>query len=187
MRVEDDADHSAMASPSLIRDPPTYRGRPCPAGYVGHFGRAHFGLSRASLYRLFAPVGGIADYIRSRRLHRAFFDLANSDARSPENQRGRAALAARHRRALLRALQGRLWHHAARGARGRIAWRAARHRWSKQHATISRWMPRDLAPGHGGLNTPSPKSAVAPATASEGDRPAHRAACAPCRPRSGWS
>ena len=43
---------------------------------------AHFGLSRASLYRLFTPVGGIADYIRSRRLHRAFFDLANSEARS---------------------------------------------------------------------------------------------------------
>ncbi|WP_316224845.1 MULTISPECIES: helix-turn-helix domain-containing protein [unclassified Bradyrhizobium] len=39
---------------------------------------AHFGLSRASLYRLFAPLGGIAEYIRSRRLHRAFFDLVGS-------------------------------------------------------------------------------------------------------------
>lgn len=38
----------------------------------------HFGLSRASLYRLFAPIGGIADYIRRRRLHRAFFDLVGS-------------------------------------------------------------------------------------------------------------
>lgn len=37
---------------------------------------SHFGLSRASLYRLFSPLGGVADYIRSRRLHRAFFDLA---------------------------------------------------------------------------------------------------------------
>lgn len=36
-----------------------------------------FGLSRASLYRLFAPHGGITSYIRSRRLHRAFFDLAD--------------------------------------------------------------------------------------------------------------
>ncbi|WP_315763472.1 helix-turn-helix domain-containing protein [Bradyrhizobium sp. SZCCHNS2005] len=38
----------------------------------------HFGLSRTSLYRLFTPLGGIADYIRSRRLHRAFFDLVGS-------------------------------------------------------------------------------------------------------------
>jgi AraC-like DNA-binding protein len=42
----------------------------------------HFGLSRASLYRLFAPLGGIADYIRSRRLHHAFFDLAATGSRS---------------------------------------------------------------------------------------------------------
>lgn len=37
-----------------------------------------FNLSRASLYRLFASHGGVSSYIRSRRLHRAFFDLADS-------------------------------------------------------------------------------------------------------------
>ena len=34
-----------------------------------------FGLSRASLYRLFEPVGGVASYIRTRRLHRAYQEL----------------------------------------------------------------------------------------------------------------
>jgi len=34
-----------------------------------------FGLSRANLYRLFQPLGGVADYIRNRRLDRAFADL----------------------------------------------------------------------------------------------------------------
>ncbi|MDR3437255.1 helix-turn-helix domain-containing protein [Telmatospirillum sp.] len=40
---------------------------------------AQFALSRASLYRLFEPFGGVADYIRNKRLRRAFFEL-----RSPE-------------------------------------------------------------------------------------------------------
>ena len=34
-----------------------------------------FGLSRASLYRLFEPVGGVACYIRTRRLARARKEL----------------------------------------------------------------------------------------------------------------
>lgn len=37
---------------------------------------AHFGMSRATLYRQFTVSGGVAHYIRSRRLHRAFFELA---------------------------------------------------------------------------------------------------------------
>ena len=35
----------------------------------------NFGLSRASLYRLFAPVGGVAGYIRRERLRRVFRDI----------------------------------------------------------------------------------------------------------------
>lgn len=42
---------------------------------------AEFGLSRATLYRLFEPLGGIADYIRTRRLRRAFFALRSPDLR----------------------------------------------------------------------------------------------------------
>lgn len=34
-----------------------------------------FGLSRASLYRLFEPVGGIAGYIRRQRLNRAYQEI----------------------------------------------------------------------------------------------------------------
>jgi AraC-like DNA-binding protein len=36
---------------------------------------ATFGLSRASLYRLFEPVGGVASFIRERRLARAYREL----------------------------------------------------------------------------------------------------------------
>lgn len=34
-----------------------------------------FGLSRSGLYRLFAPLGGVAEHIRRRRLSRAYRDL----------------------------------------------------------------------------------------------------------------
>jgi AraC-like DNA-binding protein len=41
-----------------------------------------FGLSRASLYRLFEPIGGVTDYIRTRRLRAAFDMLANEHQRT---------------------------------------------------------------------------------------------------------
>lgn len=41
-----------------------------------------FALSRASLYRLFEPIGGVTDYIRTRRLRAAFDMLTNADLRT---------------------------------------------------------------------------------------------------------
>jgi AraC-like DNA-binding protein len=38
-----------------------------------------FGLSRASLYRLFEPVGGVATYIRNTRLNRAYQDIVATE------------------------------------------------------------------------------------------------------------
>ncbi|WP_162233701.1 helix-turn-helix domain-containing protein [Sphingomonas sp. Leaf17] len=42
---------------------------------------AAFNISRATLYRIFEPVGGVSDYIRRRRLTGAAIDLAAIDGR----------------------------------------------------------------------------------------------------------
>ena len=39
----------------------------------------NFGLSRASFYRLFAPVGGVAAYIRRERLRHVFRDISAAE------------------------------------------------------------------------------------------------------------
>ncbi|HEY9568748.1 MAG TPA: helix-turn-helix transcriptional regulator, partial [Thalassobaculum sp.] len=39
------------------------------------------GVSRAKLYRMFEPVGGIAQYIRDRRLRRAMLELRDVEFR----------------------------------------------------------------------------------------------------------
>ena len=39
------------------------------------------GMSRAQLYRLFAPVGGISDFIREQRLRRCLADLLSQEHR----------------------------------------------------------------------------------------------------------
>ncbi|MCH8544918.1 MAG: helix-turn-helix domain-containing protein [Alcanivorax sp.] len=57
---------------------------------VGNLGRddmtpshlcQRFGFSRARLYRLFAPLGGVAGYIREARLRRCYDELAQPDVR----------------------------------------------------------------------------------------------------------
>jgi len=43
--------------------------------------RRNFGCSRATLYRYFAPVGGVAQYIRRARLQGVYWQLLSSDER----------------------------------------------------------------------------------------------------------
>jgi AraC-like DNA-binding protein len=76
-----DADRSVTADASLVRIRRYIEAQLSSADLSADSVALHFGMSRASLYRLFAPIGGIAEYIRSRRLHRAFFDLAAANAR----------------------------------------------------------------------------------------------------------
>jgi AraC-like DNA-binding protein len=51
------------------------------AGLDAGFLLAQFGVSRAKLYRLFAPLGGVRTYIQQRRLIRAYQAIANPAGR----------------------------------------------------------------------------------------------------------
>lgn len=42
-----------------------------------------FAMSRASIYRIFAPLGGVADFITRRRMRQALYDLSATDADAP--------------------------------------------------------------------------------------------------------
>ncbi|WP_141935906.1 helix-turn-helix domain-containing protein [Bradyrhizobium sp. UNPA324] len=143
-RSDPDADHAVTAGPSLMRIRQYIEAGLARDDLSASSIAAHFGLSRASLYRLFAPVGGIADYIRSRRLHRAFFDLANSGARGP-----RISEVARRWQLGTDAHFARSFK-AAYGITPRAAREAAllgmqRGTDTANGATISRWM-REIAP-----------------------------------------
>ncbi len=140
------ADHSMAASTSLIRIRQHIEARLGDDDLSANSIAVHFGLSRASLYRQFSPVGGIAEYIRSRRLHRAFFDLAGSTARglriSEVARRWQLGTDAHFTRSF-KATYG-ITPRAAREA----ALRGARMRPNPDapdSGTISRWM-REIAP-----------------------------------------
>ena len=141
-----DADAAATAGPSLMRIRQYIEAGLGSEDLSANSIAANFGLSRASLYRLFAPAGGIAEYIRSRRLHRAFFDLATSDARgvriSEVARRWQLGTDAHFTRSF----------KAAYGITPRAAREAAllgtgmqRSMDGTGNATISRWM-REIAP-----------------------------------------
>lgn len=78
-----DASQGAADNLSLIRIRQHIEARLGAADLSAESVAAHFGLSRATFYRMFSPLGGVADYIRSRRMHRAFFDLAAATSRGP--------------------------------------------------------------------------------------------------------
>jgi AraC-like DNA-binding protein len=79
-----------------------------------------FGLSRASLYRLFEPVGGVARYIRSARLNRAYQDIVATEF----SNRRIAPVAYRHGFKNLSAFN-RLFKETYGVSPGEARWRAA--------------------------------------------------------------
>lgn len=64
-----------------------------------------FGLSRASLYRFFEPLGGVSAYILERRLHRAFAQLTAKEGEAPPLQAIASQLGFSHTSAFSRAFK----------------------------------------------------------------------------------
>jgi AraC-like DNA-binding protein len=147
-----DADRGVSADASLFRIRQYIEAHLADPELTASSVAAHFGLSRASLYRLFAPVGGIADHIRSRRLHRAFFDLAAAGSRNiriGEVARRWQLGTDAHFTRLFKAAYG-VTPRAARDA----ALVGARRQDGQERAdepisTLTRWM-RQIAPPHPG-------------------------------------
>jgi AraC-like DNA-binding protein len=143
-----DADRGAMADASLFRVRQYIEARLADADLTANSVAAHFGLSRASLYRLFMPVGGVADYIRSRRLHRAFFDLAVTGSRairiSEVARRWQLGTDAHFTR-LFKAAYGITPSAARDAALLGIGTQKGRDHSDAATSTITRWM-RDIAP-----------------------------------------
>ena len=93
---------------------------------------AEFALSRATLYRLFEPFGGIADYIRARRLRRAFFALRSRELRDRRISEIARRSGFTSMGTFTSRLQGGLWHHPGRLARG-IAGSSRSRRTERSH------------------------------------------------------
>lgn len=64
-----------------------------------------FGLSRATLYRMFEPVGGVAAFILERRMHKAFQQMTALDASKPRIKQLAMALGFVHPSAFSRAFK----------------------------------------------------------------------------------
>jgi AraC-like DNA-binding protein len=145
-----DAASSGPAALSLIRIRQHIESRLSHPDLSAESVASHFGLSRASLYRLFAPLGGVAEYIRSRRLHRAFFDLAVPGAQGPRVSEGGAPMQPRHGGGLHPRLQDRLRHHPTRGREtALLGSRPSAGGRGKDGATpaLTRWMRRSRRRG----------------------------------------
>jgi AraC-like DNA-binding protein len=68
----------AMAQAELLRVQNFIRASLAAPALAPDMVAAALGISRARLYRLFAPIGGIADYIREQRLRRCLADLVST-------------------------------------------------------------------------------------------------------------